>query len=134
MIADPRVRRCRIWVIALLLMCAADSAAQTTPRYVLFVNSFEQRFAPQNVFADAFRAELTRRSPEPVYFLEISLPTQSKGRGPVEEPTLNYLSSVFGGRRIDLVVPMGGTAATFAQTFRQQLFPTAPMLLASVDQ
>src|SRR5262245_16195490 len=124
MIANPRVRRGGAWVVALVLMSAASGAAQTTPRYVLFVNSFEQRFAPQNVFADAFRAELTRRSPEPIYFLEVSLPTRLKDQGPVEEPTLNYLSSTFAGRRIDLVVPMGGTAATFAQTYRQQLFPT----------
>src|SRR6185436_3296871 len=33
-----------------------------------------------------------------------------------------------------LVITIGGTAATFAQQFRSQLFPETPMLIAGVDR
>ena len=36
--------------------------------------------------------------------------------------------------RLDLVITIGGPAATFAQQFRQELFPAAPTLIAGVDR
>ena len=36
--------------------------------------------------------------------------------------------------RLDLVMTIGGPAATFAQQFRQELFPATPMLIAGVDR
>src|SRR6185369_6507919 len=39
-----------------------------------------------------------------------------------------------GADRLDLVMTIGGPAATFAKQFRQQIFPATPMLIAGVDR
>ena len=51
---------------------------------------------------------------------------------------MSRLRSAYGPRldlsRLDLVMTIGGPAATFAQQFRQELFPATPMLIAGVDR
>ncbi len=41
--------------------------------------------------------------------------------------------SASGSHTLDLVITIGGPAAAFAQQFRQDLFPTTPILIAGVD-
>jgi len=117
-----------------LLAGAPSSVAQTQPRYILVLSSFEQRFSPHSVFAAVFRTELASRSPEPIQFIDASLPSTSNNPDVQPEAVLDYLKATFAFHQPDLIVSVGGVAALFAQKHRQQLFPETPMLFASVDQ
>jgi signal transduction histidine kinase len=101
---------------------------------ILLLHSFGREFAPFSVFAGHFRTDLARQSPTPVDFYDVSLESARFDEPPQEGPFLNYLQSLFAGRRADLVVTIGGPAARFAQTYRRRLFPSTPMLIAAVDQ
>lgn len=116
-----------------LLVSGSFGQAQSRPRYVLLLSSFDQQFSPHNVFTAVFRTELTLRSPEPVQFIDVSLPS-AKGPRDDAEATLDYLKTTFALHRPDLIVSVGGLAALFAQKHRQQIFPQTPILFSSVDQ
>jgi PAS domain S-box-containing protein len=51
-----------------------------------------------------------------------------------EKAVLRYLQARYAGRRIDLVVPVAGSALEFALTHREELFPGAPMVFCAMDQ
>ena len=127
-------RRHAIWATVVILACASVSGAQTEPRQVLLLYSYERDFASHNAFATMFRPELSRSFGEPIDFIEVSLQAVRLNPRASEESIVNELRSTLPRRRLDLVVPIGGPAASFAQTYRQQLFPTTPMLLAGVDR
>src|SRR5262249_38389685 len=111
-----------------------SSAAAPQPRHVLLLHSFEREFAPYNVIEETFRTELSRQSSEPIDFWEISLQPGRFNRRPADELILDYLHSAFEDHQPDLIVPIGGPAALFAQRNRRRLFPNAPMLLAGMDE
>src|SRR5688572_14915370 len=104
----PRVRRGAALVIMLLAACVTVRA-QTGPRYILVLTSFEQQFCPHNFFYSAFRAELTERSSDPVQFIDVSLPPSSPTRRRPTEPeaTLDYLRTTFAIHRPHLIVSVG---------------------------
>ena len=116
---------------ALFLACALSAAAQTATRQVLLLNSFERQ--PSTVHTQIFRTELSRRSPEPINFVEVSIQPAPFGPAPEDEPVVDYILSTIAGRKLDLVVSVGGPAAAFAQKHRVQLFPTTPLLEAALD-
>ena len=132
-----RSGRCRphaLWATVVILACASVSGAHAEPRQVLLLYSYERDFASHNAFATMFRPELSRSFGEPIDFIEVSLQAARLNPSASEESIVNELRSTLPRRRLDLVVPIGGPAAAFAQTYRQQLFPTTPMLLAGVDR
>lgn len=47
---------------------------------------------------------------------------------------LRYLQGRYAGRRIDLVVPVTGSALAFALAHRAELFPGVPLVFCAVDQ
>ena len=100
----------------------------------MLLYSYDRDFASHNAFATMFRPELSRSFGEPIDFIEVSLQAARLNPSASEESILNEVRSTLPRRRLDLVVPIGGPAAVFAQTYRQQLFPTTPMLLAGVDR
>ena len=51
-----------------------------------------------------------------------------------EKTLLRYLQERYVGRRIDLVVPVAGSALEFALTHRDALFPGVPMVFCAMDQ
>ncbi|HEX4568034.1 MAG TPA: ATP-binding protein [Vicinamibacterales bacterium] len=117
---------------AVLLASIVAVPAGGPPRHVLLLYSYEREFASE-AFAKRFRADLTRESSAPIDFIEVALqPTPTSKREP-DEVIVEDLRSTFDGRHLDLVVPMGGPAVTFAQRHKDELFPSAPVLLASVD-
>ena len=123
-----------IWATVVLLACASVSGAQTEPRQVMLLVLVRSRFGSHNAFATMFRPELSRSFGEPIDFIEVSLQAARLNPSASEKSILNEVRSTLPRRRLDLVVPIGGPAAVFAQTYRQQLFPTTPMLLAGVDR
>jgi PAS domain S-box-containing protein len=51
-----------------------------------------------------------------------------------ETVLVRYLKERYAGRRIDLVVPVAGSALEFALAHREELFPAAPMVFCAMDQ
>ena len=132
-IADHKLRF-GTWSALLVLVFASSSLAATEPRQVLLLHSFDREFAPFDAIEEIFRAELGRQSPEPINFLEFSLQLVRLRVSGDEKPLVEYLQSMFAGRHLDLIVPIGGPATVFAQKYRQLLFPTTPMLVTAVDE
>ena len=123
----------RSWLIAaalLNLVLTAPAAAQSAHQ-VLVLKSFERD--PWTVYADIFRAELSRQSPEPVNLIEVSIQPSPYGPPPKEAPVVEYLLATLAQQRVDLVVAIGAPAATFAQKYREQLFPSTPILHTGID-
>jgi len=120
--------------VLLLAAFASPALAQSASRRVLLLYSYEREFAPHDAFAGLFRSELGRRFPEPIDIVELSLQAARASRTAPDQAALDNVRSTISGPPPDLVVTIGGPAATFAQTYRSELFPTTPVLLADVDR
>ena len=128
------LRRRSVWVPLLFLAWASAGTAHADPRRVLLLYSYEREFAPHSAFAAMFRPALSQASPDPIDFIEVSMQAVRSSRTEPDEAIVDRMQSMFGGRRFDLVVTIGGPAATLAQKFRTPLFPDTPTLLADVDR
>src|SRR6187549_1320764 len=137
-VVRPLMRRsfgCILFLLTCTSLAAAPAPATQAPaRRVLLLYSYEREFAPHLDFAKLFLPELSRTSIEPVDFIEVALQPVRVSRSAPEDSMVRYVQSMLAGHPADLVVPIGGPAAEFAQRNRQQLFPGAPMLLAGVDR
>jgi len=84
--------------------------------------------------AGSFRAELAKKSTEPVDVHEVSLDT-AKAQSPSDQgPFVEYIRALASGRKFDLIVPIGAPAFFFIQRYRQQLFPKTPMVIVGADR
>lgn len=119
--------------LCLIVSLTPASGADAGPKRVLILYSDGRNFAPWAVIASAFQTELAEHSGLPIEFCEVSLPGPVFERGEADEPTVKYLQTLFGGRKPDLIVPFGGSAVRFALRLRQ-IFPSTPLLLASVQE
>jgi PAS domain S-box-containing protein len=100
-------------------------------RQVLILHSFD---APFDEFARNFRIELARQSPVAIDFFDAWVPAGRLSRDPEQQSVVDDLRSKYSDHKLDLIVAMNGPAVLFAQTYRQQLFPATPMLLAGTDR
>src|SRR5688572_2994770 len=120
-------------LVLLLLHCPLSAVASGETRHVLVLSSSERPFAPQSAFADALIRDLIRSSREPIQFVEVSVqPARASGDAP-DVSVAQRIRCAFEAGKLDMVMTIGGPAATFAQQFRQELFPATPTLLAGVD-
>ena len=120
-------------LVVLLLHCPLSAVARGETRHVLVLSSSERPFAPQSGFADALVKDLIRSSREPINFVEVSVQAaRASGEAP-DASIAQRIRFASGAHRLDLVITIGGPAATFARQFRQDLFPATPMLIAGVD-
>lgn len=101
---------------------------------MLLLHSFGLNFSPYNDYVAHLRGDLARQSPGPVDIYEVSLATARFTEGEREGPFVEYVNSLFADRRPDLVVSIGAPAAGFAQRYREQLFPSTPLLLSAVEE
>jgi len=114
-------------------MFAGDVFA-AEPRRVLVLHAFGHAYSPWSDFAGSFRAGLVKKSTEPVDVYEVSLDT-ARVQSPADEgPFVEYIRALVAGRKLDLIAPIGAPAAFFMQRYRQQLFPTTPMLIVGADR
>ena len=129
------LRRPLLWLCALSLVLglAPAARAQTQPRQVLLLYSYEREFT-HTAFAGMFRPELSRSLAEPVHYIEVALQTAGESARAPDSSIVTRLASTFAGTSLDLVVAIGGPAAAFAQAHREELFRTTPMLFAAVDR
>jgi signal transduction histidine kinase len=125
------IRRAAWCSLTLLMLATMQATAE--PRRVLVLHAFGHAYSPWSDMAESFRAELIKRSPEPIDFYEVSLDTARVQDPKDEGPFVEYIRAVLSGRKLDLLVPVGAPAAFFAQRYRQVLFPTTPMLIVGAD-
>jgi signal transduction histidine kinase len=125
-------RKGTAWLsVAFLIFATMGAAAE--PRRVLMLHAFGHAYSPWSDMAGSFRAELIKRSPEPIDLYEVSLDTARVQDPKDEGPFVEYIRAVLSGRKLDLIVPVGAPAAFFAQRYRQLLFPATPMLIVGAD-
>jgi PAS domain S-box-containing protein len=123
----------RILFVALIVSSADSTAGGIEPRRILLLHSFGRDLTPLDMVAMNFPAEFDRRWGGPTSFYDLTLQPASFGQPPQEKPVVDYLASLVSGRQVDMVVTIGGPAALFAQKYRQQLFPSVPVVFAAVD-
>ena len=124
----------RALLVVWLLHSPLSAVALGQTRQVLVLSSSERPFAPQSGFADVLVRELIRSSRDPIHFVEVAVqPARASSDAP-DISTAQRIRAAVGSQRLDLVMTIGGPAATFAQQFRQELFPGTPMLIAGVDR
>jgi signal transduction histidine kinase len=120
--------------LSVLAFLPQSSLEAREPRHVLVLSSSERPHAPQAGFADALVRDLTRASREPIQFVEVSIQPVRASEEPPGVATAERIRAAFQNTHFDLVVTIGGPAATFAQQFREQLFGDTPVLVAGVDR
>src|SRR6267142_1184678 len=118
-----------VWWSVILLFLLAVEAHAAEPRRVLMLHAFGHAYSPWSDMAASFRAEIVKKSPEPIDLYEVSLDT-ARVQDPGEEaPFVEYIKALLSKRTPDLVVPVGAPAAFFLQRNRPKIFPTTPMLI-----
>ena len=122
-----------LFLCCLVISPSPASAAAAGSKRVLMLYSYGRNFAAFSAVGSSFQTELAEHFRVPIQFHEVSLPGPLFEPSELEQPTLNYVHGLFGGSEPDLIVPVGGPAARYALRFRQQLFPSAPLLLAGVE-
>ncbi len=126
------MRKGTAWLsVALLIFATTGAVAE--PRRVLMLHAFGHAHSPWSDMAGSFRAELIKKSPEPIDVYEVSLDT-ARVQDPHDEGLfVEYIRAVFYGRKLDLIVPVGAPAVFFMQRYRQMMFPTTPILIVGAD-
>lgn len=118
----------------LFLMLMLWSAAGAAPTRVVFLNSYGREVEPHNTFSENFRTELAELYVQPLEFQDVALEGNRLQGDSSQRLLVQYLTALFAGEKVDLVVPIGGPAAGFAMRHRNELFPGTPMLLTCVGQ
>src|SRR5262245_30206019 len=134
MCVDSRMfSRCRALTGALLLVFATVTTVAAEPKRVLLLESYGRSFGPYGDVVRKLLVKLAQQS-EPMDVYEASFATARFAEGAREDPFVDYINSLFYGRKLDLVIAAGAPAARFAQGHRQLLFPSTPMLLTGFEE
>ncbi|MGA9894724.1 MAG: ATP-binding protein [Xanthobacteraceae bacterium] len=118
---------------AAVLLTTTIEASAADARRVLLLHAFGHPYSPWSDMAGSFRAEVVKKSPEPIDLYEVSLDTARVKGLRDEGPFVEYIRALLAGRKLDLIVPAGAPAAFFMQRHRSELFPAAPMLIVGAD-
>jgi signal transduction histidine kinase len=124
----------RIALACVVLLAAAAQVSAAEPRRVLLLHSFSHPSSPWTDIAGSFRAEIVRKSPEPIDLYEVSLDS-ARIRGPDDEkPYVEYIRALLAGRTPELIVPIGAPAASFVEGYRTEFGADARVLIVGADQ
>ena len=122
-----------LFATAFFLETTASGAAAAEPKRVMILHSFGPRFKPWSDYAETIRSEINRQSRKSVDFVDHALVNARVSDVQSEAPFVDYLSALYAGHPLDLIIAFGGPAATFVQQHRQSLFPRVPMVITAVD-
>jgi hypothetical protein len=111
-----------------------NAATNIPAKRVLIIESYGRDIAPFNAVAAAFRTTLTRDLAEPVDVDEAPFDTARFAEPKQEAPFVDFLQNRYGGRKLDLIVPINFPALSFLVRYRKRLFPKTPMLITATDQ
>jgi len=117
-----------------MLVFAVIRVSAAEPKRVLLLHSFGPQFAPWVFFAGHFRDELFKQSPDRIDLYEASLEGARFQRADEQRPVVDYLVSLFGARKLDLIVTIGAPAALFVQKYRAQFFPEVPIVIGAPER
>jgi signal transduction histidine kinase len=123
----------RVWWGVILFFLLTADAHSAKPKRVLMLHAFGHAYSPWSDMAASFRAEIVRRSPEPIDLYEVSLDTARVQDTKDEAPFVEYIHALLSTQSPDLIVPVGAPAAFFLQRNRSRLFPTTPTLILGAD-
>jgi signal transduction histidine kinase len=123
----------KVWLSLVLLSLLAVESRAAEPQRVLMLHAFGHAYSPWSDMAASFRAEIIKRSPEPINLYEVSLDTTRAQDSSGDAPFIEYIRALLSGQPPDLIVPVGAPAAFFLQRNRAQLFPRTPMLILGAD-
>ena len=132
--------RYQAWSKWLITICActclvfSDDLHATEHKRVLILHSVGREFRPWNEYAKNIREELDKQSSWPLDVQEHALMAARSSDPNPEAPFVAYLKALSAERLPDLIVSIGSPAAAFMQRYRQQLFPTTPMLITALEQ
>jgi signal transduction histidine kinase len=119
---------------AALLALLGSSSASAQIRHVLVLKTFDRGSVVFDRFTTDFRRELERRAAARVTFTEFAIAPAGIVEAP-EEQIVSFLVGMFASRSSpDLVVTVGGPAATFVRRNRNRLFLQTPTMFAAVEQ
>ena len=121
-------------VCAALLSLAVVGAFAADTKRVLLVHAFGHAYSPWSDMAGSFRAELIGKSSGSIDLYEVSLDTERVRAPEGERPFVEYIRALLGGRKPDLIVPVGAPAAFFVERHRAELFAPTPMLIIGADR
>ena len=118
-------------VLALASSAQLSFAAETAaPKTVLILYSFTDRKAQDDL--EILKSTTRSRVSTPVNFHVEFLGSARFGSPGYEKAVTESLASVYGGKKIDLVIADFYPALRFAVDHRQELFPGAPIVFSSV--
>lgn len=117
--------------LAFSLLAGPPAWAAELPKRVLILDSFGRNVPPFNKVISVFRTELSRRSPAPIDFYEVSLEMARFAQPDQEAPFVNFLKERFAAHPPDLVVSVGGPAVIFFERNGEYLFPGKPHLITA---
>jgi signal transduction histidine kinase len=123
-----------LFALMLLLFAAIGSASAAEPKRVLLLHSFGPQFPPWVFVSAKFREELFRESSDPIDLYESSLEGARFQPPDDQRPLVEYLTALFGSRKLDLIVTIGAPASSFVQKYRDQFFPSVPLILGGPEQ
>ena len=117
-----------------LLLVAGVAEAQPAVRHILVLQSFNRGNLVLDSFTANFLVDLEGRAEAPLNVVQVVVGPTGFVVAP-EQAIVDYIRATFVNQPPpELIVTIGGPAATFARRHRQQIFPERPLLLASVDQ
>jgi hypothetical protein len=137
-IASP-VRAGSAWPLAVALAAAillampTRSQADAEPKRIMMLHSFGVRFKPWTDYAEAIRAEISRRARTPLSFHDHSLLNAPLQDDKSDGPFVDYLRALYEEKPPDLIIAFGAPAAGFVQRYRDRLFPGTPMVFTAVE-
>lgn len=114
--------------------CDSLAADAATPKRVLLIHSFGRDFAPYDIITAVFRTELAGKFSAPIILSEAALDAGRPVSEEEERAFSEYLKARFAEPAPDLVVTIGPPAARFYLAHRDRLFPTAPLVMAALDE
>jgi signal transduction histidine kinase len=118
--------------VLLFLLCTASTEA--ADRHVLLLQSLERGNLTSDFFTGNFRVDMSQRTADSITFTEFVVNPAGFDETP-ERAFVDFLRAAFANRAPpDLVMTIGGPAATFARKYGRQIFPESPLLFAAVDQ
>ena len=122
-----------LWACLLVVLVVPDTAASGARR-VLVLHSFGRDFGPFHVFSTEFRTALSRASPQPIDFQELTLEIAPGGGREGEDALRQRVQAIHTTRSVELLVTVGAPAARFVLNNRASLLPGVPTLFSGVEQ
>jgi signal transduction histidine kinase len=118
-------------VVALGVVCTTSAAQTSSARTVLMIHWGPEAFPGTDVMDAAVRNGLSQSGVPIDYYAEY-LETEEFTSDTASTALRDYIRRKFEGRRIDVVMANATAALQFALRYREELFPGAPIVFASV--